>query len=438
MAGKPRLTDEQVHDALAEYARTGNAEVREQLVLEFSGLVESLAWKYAGGGEPIEDLVQEGYIGLLNAINQYDPSKGAKFSTFATHTVIGRIKHYLRDRGKIIKEPAWLQEIRSKMRRTVEELTLANRREPTPEEIAAAMNLTPESVSHILSSQSVFNVISLDGESNQEDSPGALNPDAIKSQHYEDFRLPIEDRILVEESLQKLKEWEQRVVYAFFYMDLSQTEIARKFGISCNYASYLLRNGVQKLKKIIATSELVDAQLRAQMLEGRLRSAEETTVLDAGSGVYNARYFHERLAEEISRAHRHNYSVALVVIRIEGIDSCSGTELLRNELLKEIGQTLKKSIRKSDIIGRCGGDDFGFILPHTDQRAELVMTRLCGVVEEIRPSRGLAGRLMASGGFSVFPEEAKEPRELINLATERAAAPISKRLRAFKTKPAAA
>lgn len=429
MSGKPRLTDEQVHEALAHYAKTKNAELRETIVLEFSGLVESLAWKYAGGGEPIEDLVQEGYIGLLGAIDQYDAGKGAKFSTYATHAVIGRIKHYLRDRGKIIKEPAWLQETNAKLRRTVEELTITLRREPTVPEIAAAMNLAHESVEHILSSRSVFNVVSLDGESNQEDSPGALNPESIKSQRYEDFQLPIEDRILIDESLQKLKEWEQRVVYAFFYMDLSQTEIARKFGISCNYASYLLRNGVQKLKKIIATSELVDAQLRAQMLEGRLRSAEEVSVMDAASGIYNARYFEARLTEELSRAHRETYPVAVVIIRVEGIDRCSGTELLRNTLLKEIGQLIKKGVRKSDIAARYTGDDFAILLPHTAERAELVTNRLCVMVEGLQTTRG--GSLATNGGYAIYPAEGREAHDLLARAYERSITP-AKRLTAFK------
>jgi RNA polymerase sigma-B factor len=417
MAGKPKLTDEQIQDVLAEYARTGNAEIRELIVQEFSGLVECVAWKYAGGGEPLEDLSQEGYIGLLGAIDQYDPSKGAKFSTYATYAITGRIKHYLRDRGKIIKEPAWLQEINSKMRRTVEELQVSLQREPSDTEIANAMNLTIDSIQQIRASRSVFNVVSLDGESNQEDSPGALNPETIKSRRYEDFRLPIEDRILVEESLRKLKEWEQRVVYAFFYMDLSQTEIARKFNISCNYASYLLRNGVHKLKKIIATSELVDAQLRAQMLEGRLQSIEEASIVDAISGVYTAHYFKERLAEEVSRAHRYNHSVAVVVIQVNGIESCCSTEVLRNQLLREVGETLKGSLRKSDLIARVDKDRFGIILPRTDENAHIVLERLCCVVEDICPPKG--GQLTAQGGYAVFPSEAHDVNDLEKLANHR-------------------
>src|ERR1043165_6647901 len=108
---------------LQEYRQSRNPEIRDQIVLHFTNLVESVARRFSGAAEPVEDLAQEGYIGLITAVDLYDSSKNVKFSTYATHFIIGQIKHYLRDRGKIIKEPAWLQELNQRVARAVASLT---------------------------------------------------------------------------------------------------------------------------------------------------------------------------------------------------------------------------------------------------------------------------------------------------------------------------
>src|SRR6266571_1627780 len=112
-----RLSENDIHELLREYRKTGRQEIRDQIVIQYTNLVESVARRFAGVAEPMEDLVQEGFIGLITAVDGYNPDKGVKFSTYATHFVIGQIKHCLRDRGKIIKEPAWLQELNQKVTR---------------------------------------------------------------------------------------------------------------------------------------------------------------------------------------------------------------------------------------------------------------------------------------------------------------------------------
>src|SRR5207237_10377493 len=107
----------------------------DTIVGQYTNLVESIARRVSGAAEPTEDLVQEGYIGLITAVDGFNPSKGVKFSTYATHFVIGQIKHYLRDKGKIIKEPAWLQELNQKVTRVMETLSQELGRVPTNGEI---------------------------------------------------------------------------------------------------------------------------------------------------------------------------------------------------------------------------------------------------------------------------------------------------------------
>lgn len=97
-----RLSEEQINKLLAKYTATKDTKIRDKVVLQYKNLVESIARRFSGSGEPLEDLIQEGYIGLITATDLYDAKKGVKFSTYATHFIIGQIKHALRDRGKII------------------------------------------------------------------------------------------------------------------------------------------------------------------------------------------------------------------------------------------------------------------------------------------------------------------------------------------------
>src|SRR5438067_450635 len=148
-----RLSESEVNLLLREYRETRSQEIRDQIVIQYTNLVESIARRFAGSAEPTEDLVQEGFIGLITAVDGYDPDKGVKFSTYATHFVIGQIKHCLRDRGKIIKEPAWLQELNQKVTRVVESLSQELGRMPTHAEIAKLMGMTEESITDLLTTR---------------------------------------------------------------------------------------------------------------------------------------------------------------------------------------------------------------------------------------------------------------------------------------------
>src|SRR5581483_4718835 len=236
-----KRTEEEVLQLLLEYRQTGNSALRDRIVLRYTGLVESVARRFSGSAEPVEDLAQEGYIGLITAIDLYDPTKNVKFSTYATHFIIGQIKHYLRDRGKIIKEPAWLQELNQRMTRVIDSLAQQFSRPPTNAEIAQMMGLSEETVTEMLTTREVFKVQSIDGGSESEDDGGGAidmerqaGADVAVS-----FQLPVEDRIVLETAMDKLKDLEQTVLFEFYYKDLNQTEIARQLGISCNYVSHI-------------------------------------------------------------------------------------------------------------------------------------------------------------------------------------------------------
>ena len=140
-----------------EYVRTKNPEIRDRIIGLYSDMVERIARRYSGL-EAQEDLVQVGYIGLLNALSLFEPSKGVRFNTYATHLVAGAIKHHLRDRSKIIREPAWLQEVRHKTNRTAAQLQQELGREATPEEIADRAELPVTNVREVLATDDLFRV----------------------------------------------------------------------------------------------------------------------------------------------------------------------------------------------------------------------------------------------------------------------------------------
>src|SRR5438445_3446161 len=175
-----RLSDPEVNHLLREYKSTKRQEIRDTIVVQYTNLVESIARRLSGSAEPTEDLVQEGFIGLITAVDGYDPDKGVKFSTYATHFVIGQIKHCLRDRGKIIKEPAWLQELNQKVTRVIESLSQELGRMPTHGEIAKVMGMTEDSITDLLTTREVFKVASLDGGDQDDESSPSYDIDRVK------------------------------------------------------------------------------------------------------------------------------------------------------------------------------------------------------------------------------------------------------------------
>lgn len=418
-----KLTEEAVQILLAEYASTSNVSIRDQIVLQYTNLVESIARRFVGACEPVEDLVQEGYIGLITSVDLYDASKGVKFSTYATHFVIGQIKHYLRDKGKIIKEPAWLQELNQRMSRVIDSLSQKFGRPPDEKEIGEVMNLPEETVSELLTTREVFKVSSLDAGTEREDGTGyPIDTEKIKDQRYTTFQLPIEDKIVLETAMDRLKAIEQQVIYEFFYLDLNQTEIARKLDISCNYVSHILRNSTRKLKKILITDEVRDTQMQMAQISTRVHDhshvLEQLTVVDSQTGTYNQKYFLERLDEEISRAYRYKHQLGLILVRIDLPDSVGKfTKIIRtDDVLQQAAQRIRASIRKADVVGRYSDNVFAILLPHTGTSISSVAERIKKALhnnafESPQTSDVVSADVEVACSF--YPDQGKNSEELL-------------------------
>jgi len=420
---KTRLSDSEMQALISDYLRTKDVELRDRIINQYRNLVESIGRRFTGSGEPLDDLVQEGYIGLITAADLYNEDKGVKFSTYATHFIIGQIKHALRDRGKMIKEPAWLQELNHRMLRVIESLSQELGRHPTDAEIARIMHLPEETVREMMTTQEVFKVSSLDADTDESSTQNSI-ANSIKDEKYTVFQLPVEDKVVLETAMNKLKTIEQKVIQDFYYSGLTQTEIAKKLGISCNYVSHILRSGTKKLRRILTTDELTDIQIQTQL--ANRRSPEENahldeTVVDALTGLYNRQYIESRLVEELIRATREKFDVAFAVVKIKGLEEFGakfGT-MRRDDLALAIGKALKDTIRKCDIVGRLDTSIFALILPHTGDQARIVCARVKKLIAQVQDNfctGKLRVEIPAYIGYSTFPGASANASELISNA----------------------
>lgn len=380
--------------------------LRDQLVSRYLHLVQSIARRFSGMGESLDDLVQEGSIGLLNAVDLFDPERGVKFSTYACHLITSQIQHYLRDRGRLIRQPAWVQELNTKVTRATEQLAQALGRDPSPAEVAERLNISEDSVNNVLAARELNHVISLTAPSDGsgETDLSLLDKDKVSTTKIVALQLPVEDRIVLDEAISGLKELEQKVVRLFFFGDLNQTEIARKLGISVNYSSYLLRRAVGKIKTFM------EEQLRhehAALVEPDIPVVPaplNIPTYDPISGVYSGAYLRMRVAEEIARSRRYPTNFALMLAGTQGFDEVD--EEMHKPLLSAIGQMLRVSTRIVDLTAHLGDGMFGLLLPHTGREARVLGDRLCCQIatrELLPPAQAVS--LAFNVGYAVFPME---------------------------------
>ncbi len=378
--GPSRQDDEtRARKLLAEYhaGGPGAAAARDALVLQFRPLVQKIARQFFTQNVPLEDLVQEGFLGLMHGIDQFDPARGTKLITYATHHIDGHLRHFLRDRTQIIKEPAWLQEMAQKVRRESETLMHELGREPDDAEVAAALGLGEPEVARIRATRSIFAVQSLD---EAQESGSARVQVAESNTQAARTELPVEDKVVLEHALTRLKEIEQKVLYSFYYEDHSQTDIARALGVSNNYVSHILKNSARKLQQMFRSDAVREAALQHEQRRLRLAAhgpnayAEEAesapaTVVDPVTSLYTHSYFEARLNEELSRASRHQLELTVIRLRVDG-------DLPEAALFVRIAQVAKECMRRSDLVARYDARELIALLPHTGATRETVIRRL--------------------------------------------------------------
>lgn len=411
---KPRSKspDRQEVEATArEYRRTKDLALRDRLISQHLYLVQTVARRFSGMGEPQEDLLQEGAMGLINAVDLYDPDRGVQFSTYATHLVEGQIRHYLRDKGKLIKQPAWVQELTTKILRATEGLTQELNREPTIAEVAARVGTTPENVQRMLEAKERSKVASLDAATAEEDGAPAIDPEKLRSQVLDEAHLPIEDRIFLREAMSKLKALEREVVHHFYFLDLNQTEIARRLGISVNYASYLLRGAVAKLRKNFEAQQAASAEEGAPAVERRRGPAYPAAAapVDPVTKVTSEEHFLERLGQELERARRYPQQFAVVLLE-------SDRPGLTDDDHVALARLLRTNVRSIDLVAGLRAYQFGLLLPHTGREAAVLADRLVKTTASRLTIED--GPHTISIGFGVYPTDGRSAEGLLSAAEE--------------------
>ncbi|MFW6135043.1 MAG: sigma-70 family RNA polymerase sigma factor [Elusimicrobiota bacterium] len=221
----------------------------DETIKQYRPLIKSIARKYHNSGEPLEDLEQIAYLGLINALNLFDKKRGVKFETYATWLINGEIRHYIRDKHTIVNIPHWVKEYNRKIDKYTENFRQENNRFPTVSEIADYFNITEEGLNEILKGRDSVQVISLDSSVRQEEENHVPVLEQVRSKGYRSFQLPIEDIIQLKSAFNTLKKIQKDVIYYLFVKDLTQTSTAKKMGLTQRQVSRVKQSALEDLKK---------------------------------------------------------------------------------------------------------------------------------------------------------------------------------------------
>jgi len=230
----------------ARYRTHGDLAARDELVERFLPLASSLAQRYHRGMEPLDDLVQVASVGLLKAIDRFDPERRTAFSSFAVPTIAGELKRHFRDKGWALRVPRELQELAQRVNRTTDQLLNELGRAPTVGEIADALEITPEQVLEAREAATAYRAESLDHAVGSDpdstpvvDTLGADEPGYVQAEH----------AATLDAMMGVLSDREREILRLRFAEDLTQSEIGERVGLSQMHISRILRGAVTRLRE---------------------------------------------------------------------------------------------------------------------------------------------------------------------------------------------
>jgi RNA polymerase sigma-B factor len=238
------LMDTNVDALLVAFHKEGDERARDQALVELMPLVRALASRYAGRGEPFEDLVQVGSIGLIKAVDRFDVDRGVDFASYAVPTIVGEIRRHFRDKAWAMHVPRRLKELSLRLSRVLDQLTTELGRSPTIAELAAAAGVEEEEAIDALDSMNAYSTRSLQApfdEGSDDNLSEKLGTDELGYAE-------VEDGTLVAAGLDALDERERRIVELRFFHELTQSQIASEIGISQMHVSRLLRRALATMR----------------------------------------------------------------------------------------------------------------------------------------------------------------------------------------------
>jgi RNA polymerase sigma-B factor len=249
--GRPCVTREpsELAELHARYAATHDPALRGELVEAYSDLVRSVARRFDGRGESFEDLVQVGFVGLLQAIERFDPGRGFPFIAFALPTMVGELKKHFRDRRWRMRVSRDLQERYLEVRAARDRLVQTLGRIPSTADIGEELGITADDVVEALEVGSTFAMASLEGGRGERDPGGRCREDGYDA---------VDDRLFVDALLATLPGRHRDVVWLRFNDELTQAEIGRRVGMGQMQVSRLLSRTLRTLRDV-ATCERSEA-----------------------------------------------------------------------------------------------------------------------------------------------------------------------------------
>jgi RNA polymerase sigma-B factor len=244
-----RLPDD---DLLAVYDEDRNPAAREELVKRFLPFARKLALRYVHSREPLDDLVQVASVGLLNAIERFEPGRGKKFTSFAAPTIVGELKRHFRDKGWTVHVPRDLQERALAVSRQTERLSALHGRSPTLDELAEALNCSVEQVMEAIDAAHNYHPASLDAPISHDGEDHTVLAETLGDEDI-GFELA-EHRQALATSWASLSEVEREVLGLRLVQELTQREISQRIGCSQMHVSRLLRRSMIRLGAEPSTS----------------------------------------------------------------------------------------------------------------------------------------------------------------------------------------
>jgi RNA polymerase sigma-B factor len=235
---------------LERYHREPDEATRAAIVERFLPLTSQLARRYAGGAEPIEDLQQVAAVGLLKAIDRFEPGHGAAFTSYAVPTILGELKRHFRDRTWFIRVPRDLQELAVRLDRVASELALELGRPATTAELAERLGVTVEDILEAHEASTAHRAVSLDRPDDAEDDDGGLGDRLGRMDPGFEHA---EDAAMVQQLVADLGARERAILRMRFEEGLTQSEIGQRIGVSQMHVSRLLRQILGRLRETAAS-----------------------------------------------------------------------------------------------------------------------------------------------------------------------------------------
>lgn len=249
-ANAKSLRDEKERQEFLELRKTGDPELRDKIITDHLYIAEILAKKYANRGIEYDDLFQVASMGLVFAVDRFDVSKGYKFSSFATPTIVGEIKRYFRDKGWVIRVPRRIQELSKKVNLVKTDLAQELQKQPTVDDIAERLDVSVEEILETMEASKVYSPQSLDKtfDSNADENESSLS-DIIGYEDENFADIDFED--LVKRLTDNLNEVEKKIFYYRFFEKRTQISIAEELGVSQMTISRLEKKIIKKSRKAL-------------------------------------------------------------------------------------------------------------------------------------------------------------------------------------------